>query len=152
MGRAVRRRTCAEARARVGAPREHAGVRSSGAPLVPGSASPRGRDERARRRSRDRGRLVGGMADLRHGPTERAVRRAIDYIRAGDVFQVNLAHRLSTPWRGDPLALYARLRQTSPAPFMALTRLGGVDVVSASPERFLRRRGDVIESRPIKGT
>jgi para-aminobenzoate synthetase component 1 len=83
---------------------------------------------------------------------ERAVRRAIDYIRAGDVFQVNLAHRLSTPWRGDPLALYARLRQTSPAPFMSLTRLGGVDVVSASPERFLRRRGDVIESRPIKGT
>jgi para-aminobenzoate synthetase component I len=83
---------------------------------------------------------------------ERAVRRVVDYIRAGDVFQVNLTHRLSSPWSGDPFALYGRLRQTSPAPFMALVRLGGVDVVSASPERFLRRRGGLLETRPIKGT
>ena len=53
---------------------------------------------------------------------------------------------------GDPFALYARVRETSPAPFMALLRLGGADVISASPERFLRRRGSVIETRPIKGT
>jgi para-aminobenzoate synthetase component I len=83
---------------------------------------------------------------------EQVVRRAIGYIRAGDVFQVNLAQRLSTPWRGDPFALYARLRETSPAPFMALVRLGGADVISASPERFVRRRGARIETRPIKGT
>jgi para-aminobenzoate synthetase component 1 len=83
---------------------------------------------------------------------ERAVREVVDYIRAGDVFQVNLTHRLSAPWSGDPFALYARLRQTSPAPFMALVRLGAVDVVSASPERFLRRRGALLETRPIKGT
>jgi para-aminobenzoate synthetase component 1 len=80
------------------------------------------------------------------------VRRAIDYIRAGDVFQVNLSQRLSAAWEGDPFALYARLRRTSPAPFMALARLGGADVISASPERFLRRRGDRVETRPIKGT
>jgi para-aminobenzoate synthetase component 1 len=83
---------------------------------------------------------------------EAAVRHAIDYIRAGDVFQVNLAQRLSSPWSGDPFALYARVRQTSPGPFMALMRLGDADVISASPERFLRRRGDLIETRPIKGT
>jgi para-aminobenzoate synthetase component 1 len=83
---------------------------------------------------------------------ERAVGRAIDYIRAGDVFQVNLAHRLEAVWSGDPFALYARVRDASPAPFMALLRLGGADVVSASPERFLRRRGATIETRPIKGT
>jgi para-aminobenzoate synthetase component 1 len=83
---------------------------------------------------------------------ETAVRRAIDYIRAGDVFQVNLAQCLSSPWLGDPFALYARLRETSPGPFMALMRLGGADVISASPERFLRRRGRLIETRPIKGT
>jgi para-aminobenzoate synthetase component 1 len=83
---------------------------------------------------------------------ERAVRRAIDYIRAGDVFQVNLSQRLSSPWEGDPFALYARLRRTSPAPFMALVRLGRADVISASPERFLQRRGTCIETRPIKGT
>jgi para-aminobenzoate synthetase component 1 len=83
---------------------------------------------------------------------ERAVRRAIEYIEAGDVFQVNLAQRLSAAWSGDAFALYGRLRQTSPAPFMALARLGDVEVISASPERFLRRRGAAIETRPIKGT
>jgi para-aminobenzoate synthetase component 1 len=83
---------------------------------------------------------------------ERAVERAIDYIRAGDVFQVNLAQRLSTQWSGDPFSLYARLRLKSPAPFMALVRLGGADVVSASPERFLRRHGPSLQTRPIKGT
>jgi para-aminobenzoate synthetase component 1 len=83
---------------------------------------------------------------------EAAVRRAIDYIRAGDVFQVNLAQCLSSKWSGDPFALYAQLRRTSPGPFMALVRLGGADVISASPERFLRRRGPMLETRPIKGT
>jgi para-aminobenzoate synthetase component 1 len=83
---------------------------------------------------------------------ERAVERAIEYIRAGDVFQVNLSHRLAADWHGDPFALYGRLRETSPAPFMALVRLGGADIVSASPERFLSVRGDRIETRPIKGT
>jgi len=91
-------------------------------------------------------------SSLRRPDYERAVRRAIDYIRAGDVFQVNLAQRLGTDWAGDPLALYGRLRRTSGAPFMALARLGGADVISASPERFLRRRGTAIETRPIKGT
>jgi para-aminobenzoate synthetase component 1 len=80
------------------------------------------------------------------------VQRAIDYIRAGDVFQVNLSQRLSTEWSGDAFGLYARLRRESPAPFAALVRLGGADVISASPERFLSRRGDAIETRPIKGT
>jgi para-aminobenzoate synthetase component 1 len=83
---------------------------------------------------------------------ERAVERAIDYIRAGDVFQVNLSQRLATAWQGDPFALYGRLREASPAPFMALVRLVGADVVSASPERFLAVRGERIETRPIKGT
>jgi para-aminobenzoate synthetase component 1 len=83
---------------------------------------------------------------------EAAVQRAIDYIRAGDMFQVNLSQRLSTEWSGDPFALYARLRHESPAPFAALVRLGGADVISVSPERFLSRRGAAIETRPIKGT
>jgi len=108
--------------------------------------------------------LAPALEAPRHSPLERwtsslprdayehAVERAIDYIRAGDVFQVNLSQRLQTDWHGDPFALYARLRETSPAPFMALARLGGADVISASPERFLSVRGDRIETRPIKGT
>jgi para-aminobenzoate synthetase component 1 len=83
---------------------------------------------------------------------EHAVERTIEYIRAGDVFQVNLAHRLSADWTGDVFGLYARLRSASPAPFMALVRLGGADLVSASPERFLQVSGTRIETRPIKGT
>jgi para-aminobenzoate synthetase component 1 len=83
---------------------------------------------------------------------EAAVQRAIDYIRAGDVFQVNLSQRLTAGWEGDAFALYARLRRESPAPFAALVRLGGADVISASPERFLSRRGEFLETRPIKGT
>jgi para-aminobenzoate synthetase component 1 len=117
-------------------------------------------DARHLRHALDR---AGGVAPL-HRPLrswtsslsrfhyEEAVRRTIDYIRAGDAFQVNLAQRLSTPWSGDPFALYAQLRRSSPAPFMALVRLGGADVISASPERFLRRHGSAIETRPIKGT
>ena len=96
--------------------------------------------------------LNGWETSLPRAAYEQTVRRAIDYIRAGDVFQVNLSQRLSTEWSGDPFALYASLRHTSPAPFMALARLGGADVISASPERFLSRRGSRIETRPIKGT
>jgi para-aminobenzoate synthetase component 1 len=96
--------------------------------------------------------LAGWESSLPRGRYERAVERAVDYIRAGDVFQVNLSQRLSADWRGDAFALYAGLREASPAPFMALVRLGGADVVSASPERFVSVRGDRIETRPIKGT
>jgi para-aminobenzoate synthetase component I len=96
--------------------------------------------------------VAAWRSSLPRSEYEAAVRRAIDYIRAGDVFQVNLSQRLSADWRGDPLALYARLRAESPAPFAALVRLGGADVISASPERFLSRRGARIETRPIKGT
>jgi para-aminobenzoate synthetase component 1 len=95
---------------------------------------------------------TGWETSLARARYQHAVRRAIDYIRAGDVFQVNLSQRLSSDWAGDPFALYARLRRSSPAPFMALVRLGGADLISASPERFLQRRGDRIETRPIKGT
>jgi para-aminobenzoate synthetase component I len=96
--------------------------------------------------------IAAWQSSLPRPEYEAAVRRAIDYIRAGDVFQVNLSQRLSADWRGDPFALYARLRAESPAPFAALVRLGGADVISASPERFLSRRGERIETRPIKGT
>ncbi len=80
------------------------------------------------------------------------VRRAIEYIYAGDVFQVNLAQRLLHPATDDSVALYLRMRQRNPAPFAAYFDLGDYQIVSASPERFLQVRGDEVESRPIKGT
>jgi para-aminobenzoate synthetase component I len=82
----------------------------------------------------------------------RAVRRAIDYIEAGDCFQVNLSQRLLAPARHKPLQLYQRLRELNPAPFGGYFDLGGCHVLSASPERFLRVTDGWVETRPIKGT
>jgi para-aminobenzoate synthetase component 1 len=82
----------------------------------------------------------------------RAVRRAIDYIEAGDCFQVNLSQRLLAPARLHPLHLYERLRRHNPAPFAGYFDLGDFAVLSASPERFLRVTDGWVETRPIKGT
>lgn len=81
-----------------------------------------------------------------------AVRRAIEYIHAGDCFQVNLAQRLLYPATSPPLELYGRLRDRNPAPFAGYLDLGDFTVASASPERFLRLEDGEVETRPIKGT
>ncbi|MEE9284156.1 MAG: aminodeoxychorismate synthase component I, partial [Dehalococcoidia bacterium] len=65
---------------------------------------------------------------------------------------VNLSQRFSALWTGGPWELYRRLRSVNPAPFAAFLDFGRVAVLSASPERFLQRQGDLIETRPIKGT
>ena len=82
----------------------------------------------------------------------RAVERVIDYILAGDVFQVNLSQRLLSSAHDDSLALYLRLRRCNPAPFAGYFDLGDFQMVSASPERFLRVSDREVETRPIKGT
>lgn len=94
----------------------------------------------------------GLTTDFGPGGYQRAVQRAIDYIHAGDVFQVNLSQRLMSKQRWDALELYGRLRETNPAPFAGFFDLGGVQVLSASPERFLRIDRGAVETRPIKGT
>jgi aminodeoxychorismate synthase component I len=80
------------------------------------------------------------------------VRRAQDYIAAGDIYQVCLAHRFRADWRGDAWPLYAALRHYSPAPHAGYLALGDTTVLSASPECFLRLSGRHILTRPIKGT
>ena len=90
----------------------------------------------------------------------RSVTRALDYIRAGDIYQVNLSQRFSSVVDGEGFDLYRQLREASPAPFAAYLDMrherdggfGGVEVMSSSPERFLLREGDRLETRPIKGT
>ncbi len=81
-----------------------------------------------------------------------AARRAIDYVHAGDCFQVNLAQRLLHPTTLPPLELYQRLRVRNPAPFAGYFALGDFVIASASPERFLRVERGEVETRPIKGT
>ncbi len=84
------------------------------------------------------------------------VERVRDYIAAGDVYQVNLARRLTAPLHtdGDALALHAALSAIAPAPYGGLVEADGVRVVSGSPERFLARAtaGHRLDTRPIKGT
>lgn len=82
----------------------------------------------------------------------RAVEHAIEYIYAGDIFQVNLAQRLLYPARDDSVELYRRLRRRNAAPFAGYFDLGDFQIVSASPERFLKVREGAVEARPIKGT
>ena len=83
---------------------------------------------------------------------EQAIRRGIEYIQAGDVFQVNLAQRLLYPACDSSINLYLRLRERNPATFSAFFDCGSFQVVSASPERFLALRDGHVETRPIKGT
>ena len=80
------------------------------------------------------------------------VRKIKDYISAGDIFQVNLSQRFETPLKIEPLQLYARLRRINPAPFSAYMDLGEFQIISSSPERFLKIRKGTVETRPIKGT
>ncbi len=81
-----------------------------------------------------------------------AVTRAQQYIRAGDIYQVNLAQRLSAPCEFSGWELFQRLLSVSPAPFAAYFDCGDFQVASSSPELFLRLSGANIQTRPIKGT
>jgi para-aminobenzoate synthetase component 1 len=81
-----------------------------------------------------------------------AVRVALEYIAAGDVFQVNLSQRFEARGRPVPLDLYLRLKDRSPAPFGAFLAWDDLAVVSASPEWFYQTSGERIVTRPIKGT
>lgn len=83
-----------------------------------------------------------------------SVQRVIDYIYAGDIYQVNYSRRLwaSLPENVSPYDLYEQLRQVNPAPFAAFIHTDAGIIASASPERFLKLEGRHVETKPIKGT
>lgn len=81
-----------------------------------------------------------------------AVERCVQYIHEGDIFQVNLAQRLMRREACAPEKLYLHLRQQNPAPFSGYADFGRTQVISSSPERFVRVLDREIETRPIKGT
>ncbi len=80
--------------------------------------------------------------------------RVLDYIREGDVFQVNLSRLWQADFAEDVdvAALYTALRRVNPAPFSALMRWAGLNIVSSSPERLLKVSQGLAETRPIAGT
>jgi anthranilate/para-aminobenzoate synthase component I len=81
------------------------------------------------------------------------IRRAKELIRAGDLYQVNLARRLRFEVEGSPLDLYLAMANHGPAPFGACLDLGGTGLCASSPELFLRLdQGGIVRTAPIKGT
>ncbi|PZP57235.1 MAG: aminodeoxychorismate synthase component I, partial [Micavibrio aeruginosavorus] len=82
------------------------------------------------------------------------IQTVINYIHAGDVFQVNLAQKFTAelPDYFNPYAHYLHLRKVNPAPFSSFMRIDNIVLSSTSPERFLKVSGTSIETRPIKGT
>ncbi len=91
-------------------------------------------------------------SDFTHEEYLRAVHTIREYIRRGDVYQVNLSQRFSAPFSGDAWKLWTALFERNPAPFYAYVNAGTHQILSTSMERFLARRGKFIETRPIKGT
>lgn len=78
--------------------------------------------------------------------------RVIDYIRAGDTYQVNLTREFRAPCSGDPWRLYRHLHDTNPAPMGAFLEYPFGAVLSSSPERFVTVDGGRAHTQPIKGT
>jgi para-aminobenzoate synthetase component 1 len=104
-------------------------------------------------RARQPFRITGSLAsNLTRESYARRFRRVIDFIHAGDCYQINLAQRFSAPATGDPWGAYQALRIVNPAPYSAYLRTPWGCVLSSSPERFLRVRDGVVETKPIKGT
>lgn len=75
-----------------------------------------------------------------------------DVISRGDSYELCLTNSISFDFPADPLAVYRQLRRDHPAPFAAYLRLSGIEVLSTSPERFLRLVDAHLEAKPIKGT
>jgi para-aminobenzoate synthetase component 1 len=98
------------------------------------------------------GRLPGLTSNFDEAGYRKAIRTAIDYVHAGDCFQVNIAQRLMLPDRIEATELYRRLRERNPAPFAGYFDLGDFVIASASPERFLHLDQGEVLTCPIKGT
>jgi len=92
--------------------------------------------------------------DLTQAQFKSAIRRTIDYIEAGDIYQANITQRFRArlPAGFDRLALYEALRTRNPATFAAYLDFGDTSLLSSSPERFLKLSDGRVETRPIKGT
>ncbi len=97
-----------------------------------------------------------GRADIVYEMTKKdymdMVVRAKEYIHAGDIFQANLSQRLSADIKASPWTLYSILRRINPSPFSAFVDFGEYQIVSSSPERLVRLKNGIAETRPIAGT
>ena len=97
-----------------------------------------------------RGSITPGLSEAAY--VER-VRRCLEYIAAGDIYQANLSHRFAVDLGGrTPRSVYQRLRDINPSPFATLIEFPDVTLAGCSPERLVRLTGTEVETRPIAGT
>lgn len=81
-----------------------------------------------------------------------AVEKVLEHIKAGDIYQACLTQRFRTKWPHDAYELYLKLNRINPSPFSSFLNTGDSTIISSSPELFLRRQGNTVETRPMKGT
>ncbi|MBN2809427.1 MAG: aminodeoxychorismate synthase component I [Deltaproteobacteria bacterium] len=91
-------------------------------------------------------------ANFSYASYRAAIEKILNYIAAGDIYQVNLSQRFATSFTGSYQEFYLHFRNLSPAPFGAYLETGAHCIMSNSPERYLLIKDDYIETRPIKGT
>ncbi|MFA5159445.1 MAG: anthranilate synthase component I family protein [Candidatus Omnitrophota bacterium] len=80
------------------------------------------------------------------------IEKAKEYIAAGDIYQANLSQRFAFRYEGSSLELYGKLREINPSPFSCFLKTRDLEIVSSSPERLIRKKGRICETRPIAGT
>ncbi len=97
---------------------------------------------------------IAARPELSGAEYKAMVRKTIDYIEAGDIYQANITQRFRARLHAgiDRLDLYRALRRRNPATFATFLEFGDVAILSSSPERFLSLRDGQVETRPIKGT
>ncbi len=95
---------------------------------------------------------AGTITNLTQTEYESAVKKAVDYVYAGDVFQVVPSVRIEVPFDGDAFAVYRALRLINPSPYLFFVRDHDVAIAGSSPEIMVRARGGKVFSRPIAGT
>lgn len=95
---------------------------------------------------------IGFKSNFKQAEFEAAVRKSIEYIRAGDVFQVVLSQRLELEIKAPPFEIYRTLRIVNPSPFMFYLRTPSVTLVGSSPEVMVRVVNGLVTVRPLAGT
>lgn len=91
-------------------------------------------------------------SNFQHSQYLQSIEKIREYIKDGHVYQVNLAQRFKLEFQGSAFSLLQTLFKRNPAPFFAYLNCSGHQIISSSPERFLLKRNNYVESRPIKGT
>ncbi len=92
------------------------------------------------------------IASMDQSEYEDRVRRSIEYIVEGDIFQVLPSHRMKRSFDGDPFTIYRMLRLINPSPYMYYFDLNGVCIAGSSPELLVRVENGIVETRPLAGT